>query len=67
VTLLPGDRARVHVIWSNWCGEGGDPTKWEIELPAHGGKVTFGMDIRQDIPTCGGGKPTTLKVGMFEP
>jgi hypothetical protein len=68
VTLLPGDKARIHVIWSNSCGAGGDPTRWEIELPAHGGKVTFDMDTHQDIPTClNGGAAATLKVGPFEP
>ena len=68
VTLLPGDTARIHVIWSNSCGAGGDPTRWEVELPGHGGNVAFDMDIHQEIPTClDGGKPATLKVGPFEP
>jgi hypothetical protein len=68
VTLVPGDKARIHVMWSNSCGVGGDPKRWEIELTVHGDKVTFPMDIRQDVPTClDGGKPETLKVGPFEP
>jgi hypothetical protein len=68
LTLVPGDHARIHVLWSNSCGAGGDPTQWEIQLPAHGGTVTFPMDIGQDIPTCvDGAKPATLKVGPFEP
>jgi hypothetical protein len=68
VTVLPGDKARVHVIWSNSCGVGGDPARWEIELPEHGGKVTFDMDISQDVPTCvDGATSSILRVGPFEP
>jgi hypothetical protein len=68
VALLPGDKARVHVNWSNSCGAGGDPARWEIELPEHEGKVTFDMDISQDVPTCvDGATSSILRVGPFEP
>jgi Protein of unknown function (DUF4232) len=68
VTLKPADRAEIHVEWIIWCGEGGDPASWAIDLPGTAGSVTFPIGSPHDIPICvDGGRHPTLKVGPFEP
>jgi Protein of unknown function (DUF4232) len=71
VTLLPGDKAKIHVSWENWCGgsQEVDPRAWEVLLPGGAGKMTpFPVIIRQDVPTCArNGEGSTLNVGPFEP
>jgi hypothetical protein len=69
VTLQPGDKAKIHIKWTSWCGQSRDtdPTTWQIEFAASGGTVVFPV-TGQDVPTCAAqGQDPTLRVGPFEP
>lgn len=69
VTLQPGDRAEIHVKWTNWCG-GPDnpPVRWEIQLSGGRGVVRVALNHGQDIPNCtGASELSTLNWGPFEP
>jgi uncharacterized protein DUF4232 len=69
VTLQPGDRAEIHVRWTNSCaGPDNPPVTWEIELSSGNGVVPAELDQGQDIPNCANpNELPTLKSGPFEP
>jgi hypothetical protein len=64
VTLQPGDSARLHVVWTSWCGVT-QPAVWRIWL-RDAGSLDFPDPGRQP-PHCEGGLSSKVQVGPFEP
>jgi hypothetical protein len=66
VTLTPGAKASIRVRWSNACPQLSSPVVWHVDL----GGTAGGLDATgtEATPPClGGGEPSTLEVGPFEP
>jgi hypothetical protein len=66
VTVPPGGRARIRVVWTSWCGVDQTPTQWEIELPGRGQLVQFALNQNQAVPRCST-ENSELRVGPFVP
>src|SRR5262245_25542258 len=65
VTVAPGEKARVHLMWTGWC-MAQTPAQWEIELPGRGGSLHFPLDKNQAVPRCSTDS-VELRVGPFVP
>jgi len=63
VTLQPGDSARLHIVWTSWCGFA-QPMVWRIWL-REAGSLDF-PDPKSQSPICEG-VSSKVQVGPFEP
>jgi hypothetical protein len=67
VKVGPGGSASIRIRWSNWCPNGNSVPTWRIVLPGGGTVGVARMDVAAAPPCSGGGEPSTIEEGPFEP
>jgi hypothetical protein len=65
--LATGASASIRIRWSNWCPDGTSVPTWQIVLRGGGTVDVARMDVAGVPPCNGGGQPSTIEEGPFEP